>query len=280
MGEETTWTGERLETFVYNDNTIEHLHRYAFALDYVKNKIVLDIASGEGYGSNLLAKYATKVYGVDIDINTINLAKEKYDAKNLEFIMGSTDKIPLPDNCVDIVVSFETLEHHDKHNEMMEEIQRVMKPEGILIISTPEKKYYSDNKNYKNPFHIKELYLDEFKLLMSGYFNHTQFYFQNMFRGSLMVPELRATEFRSYNGSYENCYKEKGYSPMYIVCIASNKLLDMQIDISGFHGDNIEEKKLEEIIFKVRQETMIWLKKSWSYRIGNAILAPLKFFKK
>ena len=72
MSEIKTWTGERLETFVFNDNTVEHLHRYAITFDYIKGKTVLDIASGEGYGSNLLSKYAEKVFGVDIDETSIS----------------------------------------------------------------------------------------------------------------------------------------------------------------------------------------------------------------
>ena len=144
MSEIKTWTGERLETFVFNDNTVEHLHRYAITIDYIKGKTVLDIASGEGYGTNLLSKYAEKVFGVDIDETSIELAKKKYSSKNLEFKIGRADLIPLEDSSMDVVVSFETLEHHDKHQEMMLEIKRVLKPGGILIMSTPDKKYYTD----------------------------------------------------------------------------------------------------------------------------------------
>jgi len=60
------WTGERLETHILNVITIEHLHRYALALPHSTGKIVLDIACGDGYGSNLLARNAVSVIGVDI----------------------------------------------------------------------------------------------------------------------------------------------------------------------------------------------------------------------
>ena len=76
------WTGERLETFVYSRDAIEHLHRYALAKKYVNNKVVLDIASGEGYGSNLLCANAKHVYGVDIEEKVIERAKKKYKKNN------------------------------------------------------------------------------------------------------------------------------------------------------------------------------------------------------
>lgn len=169
-----TWTGERLETFIKSRDAIEHLHRYSLALEYIKGKVVVDIASGEGYGSNLMSKVANHVYGVDIDNAAIENAKNKYIKNNLEFLNGSADNIPIASNSVDVVVSFETIEHHDKHDEMMLEIKRILKEDGLLIMSSPDKKFYSDTRNYKNEFHVKELYKDEFNNLIAKYFNNHQ----------------------------------------------------------------------------------------------------------
>src|SRR3569832_184980 len=111
MNKNQSWTGERLESFVLHDATIEHLHRYALAKEFVQGKKVLDIACGEGYGSNLLAEAAEMVQGVDIDESIIAKAKNKYTAKNLRFAGGSVEKIPFDASSFDVVVSFETLEH-------------------------------------------------------------------------------------------------------------------------------------------------------------------------
>jgi ubiquinone/menaquinone biosynthesis C-methylase UbiE len=146
MKDTRKWSGERLETFIHNENAIEHLHRYALASTYVKDKIVLDIASGEGYGSNLLSVHAAKVTGVDIDAASVKRAMDVYKKNNLQFKEGSADAIPLADSSVDVIVSFETLEHHDKHEEMFSEIRRVLKQDGLLIMSTPEKRFYNDEK--------------------------------------------------------------------------------------------------------------------------------------
>lgn len=101
----------------------------------------MDIASGEGYGSSLLSKSALSVIGVDIDNDSIENAKIKYTCPNLEFRQGSTSNVPVPDNSVDVVVSFETIEHHDKHEEMMLEIKRVLTATGTLIMSSLTKNF-------------------------------------------------------------------------------------------------------------------------------------------
>ncbi|MBL7749096.1 MAG: class I SAM-dependent methyltransferase, partial [Chitinophagaceae bacterium] len=165
MSNNANWTGERLETFVFNESTIEHLHRYAIACGLAAGKTVLDIACGEGYGSYLLAAKAASVTGMDIDNTTIKKATQKYPKENLRFTQATAEKIPAADAQFDMVVSFETLEHLEDHDTMIKEIKRVLKPGGLLVISTPDKKNYSDKRNYKNPFHLKELYRNEFEAL-------------------------------------------------------------------------------------------------------------------
>jgi len=166
------WTGERLETFVYNEAMIEHLHRYAIAMEYVKSKTVLDIACGEGYGSNLLAKDARDVTGVDIDSKTVSDASKKYQKHNLKFVQGKVEEMPVADNSFDVVVSFETLEHSNDHEKIFGEIKRVLKPGGLLIISTPEKKNYSDQPGGQNPYHLQEVYKHEFIELVKRHFSY------------------------------------------------------------------------------------------------------------
>jgi ubiquinone/menaquinone biosynthesis C-methylase UbiE len=164
------WTGERYVPGVGGDIELEHLHRYMIARELAKDKVVLDIACGEGYGSNLLAMVASHVVGVDIVEDVIAGARNKYRQDNLTFKVGSCTDIPLENSSVDLVVCFETIEHHDKHREMLAEIKRVLLPNGILIISSPDKYEYSDKPNYSNPFHVKELYRNEFEDLVTEYF--------------------------------------------------------------------------------------------------------------
>jgi len=279
-----TWTGERLETFVNKDTATQHLHRYALAIDFIKGKRVLDIASGEGYGSNLMSKYAAGVIGVDIDEAAINAAIEKYKAGNLEFRLGKADDIPVPDNSMDVVISFETLEHHDRHHEMMKEIKRVLRNDGILIMSTPEKKAYSDDARHVNPFHVKELYLHEFKDLINNYFTDVHFYFQDIFKGSLIIPENESTKYTIYEGDFREINPAKSFSPKYVLSIASDTALPEYKKMSAFNGQNIlimeQQELLEKNRTQVREDTIRWIKSSWSFRIGEAIVAPARMVKK
>ncbi|RZK40095.1 MAG: class I SAM-dependent methyltransferase [Pedobacter sp.] len=272
------WTGERLETYIYNDNTIEHLHRYAISIPLIKNKVVLDIACGEGYGSNLLAEEAHFVYGVDISKETISNAQAKYVRSNLDFKHGTTSAIPLDDNSVDVVISFETIEHHDEHESMMIEIKRVTKPGGLLIISSPDKRTYTDLPKVVNPHHVKELYLGEFKSLVEKYFLNSSFYFQKMIHGSIVYQERNKSFYKEYTGSYSHVEKVIDTNHIYVICVASDDV-PPQLNLSIFTSDEIlasstlnNQLETEHVIAKV--------KSSWSYKIGNTILKPFSLLKR
>lgn len=182
------FTGERLTTELSGHYGVtEHLNRYAFAADFAKEKVVLDIACGEGYGSNYLADIATQVIGIDIDAETIDFAKNKYKKGNLTFYASSAIDIPLENHSVDVITSFETLEHLIEQDEMLNEFKRVLKPRGSLIISSPEKSIYAE-RDPNNPFHLKELRLNEFINLLSSHFSNCKFYSQRLVFGSLIMP--------------------------------------------------------------------------------------------
>lgn len=265
------FTGERLETNIYNDNAVKHLHRYAIATKYIQNKIILDIASGEGYGSNLMSEYASFVYGVDIDEETVANAKTKYRKNNLSFLLGSTSKIPLEQNSVDVVISFETIEHHDQHQMMLGEIKRVLKPEGILIISTPDKYYYSDLPNYKNKFHIKELYKEDFIKLINNYFSTLQILSQSYLNGnSLMLDEDSRKTIQFEKGNFTTL-KEVECHPVFLIAIASNNDFSKQPN-SIFDGSSVFQEKQSFLAKQVHN--------SITYKVGNVILFPLKVIKK
>jgi SAM-dependent methyltransferase len=249
------WTGERLETFVENETTVEHLHRYGVAMAFIKNKKVLDIASGEGYGSNLMALNASEVIGVDIDFDTIEKAKEKYKDPKLTFIQGSADKIPVKDSSVDVITSFETIEHHDKHDEMMNEIKRVLKPGGILLISSPEKT--ADVSG--NPFHVKELSRIEFTDLIAGHFKFAKLYSQKIVHGSVIVPvgNQGSIPFEYMEGDYEkiNVFKEMPH--IFNIVIASDQP-DLVLPGSFFDGS---ETLLQNIVMPYQNSRLYKLSK-------------------
>jgi 2-polyprenyl-3-methyl-5-hydroxy-6-metoxy-1,4-benzoquinol methylase len=184
------FTGERMIPEFNNEDEIylEHISRYMFASKFIKNKIVLDIACGSGYGTNyLLENGAERVFGIDISEETISYCKERYKKDNIEFIQGDVAEIRMANNSVDAIVSFETIEHVDENSQLqfLREIKRVLKSDGILIISTPNEKVFPD----KNSFHINELTKDEFCGLLKNNFKHSRLFFQDDLETSIIYPE-------------------------------------------------------------------------------------------
>ena len=167
---ELEFTGERFTPECVREIAYEHWHRYAWAAQLVRGKQVLDAACGEGYGSYLLSREADQVTAVDIDQSTIEHALRRYAGANIEFRQADCTKLPLADDSVDVVVSFETLEHLDEQDQLLAEFRRVLRPDGFLLISSPDKRTYSDETGYDNPYHVRELYRPEFETLLQRHF--------------------------------------------------------------------------------------------------------------
>ena len=164
------FTGERFTPECVREMAYEHWHRYAWAARLVADRVVVDAACGEGYGSELLSRSARRVTGIDIDARSIEHARRRYASERLEFECASCLDLPVADHSADVVVSFETLEHLAEHDALMGEFRRVLKPDGFLLISSPDRKTYSDETGYVNPFHVRELYRREFERLLDGHF--------------------------------------------------------------------------------------------------------------
>ncbi|MGO4808096.1 glycosyltransferase [Cupriavidus sp. 2MCAB6] len=183
------FTGERFVPTEEGAIRYEHMHRYSWSLEIAAGKDVLDIACGEGYGSALMATRAKSVIGVDISDDAVAHARSRYQQhQNLRFEAGSATAIPLPDASVDVVVSFETIEHLHGHEEMIAQIRRVLRPDGILVISSPNKKVYSDDRGYHNEYHVKELYFEELDALLRSHFPKVSYYGQRLATSSMLLP--------------------------------------------------------------------------------------------
>lgn len=266
--------GERLEFYEFSDITIEHLHRYSVVLEIVKDKRVLDIASGEGYGSFLLSKSAFSVIGVDIDTESIENAKVKYDFSNIEFRLGSTSNIPIPDNSVDVVVSFETIEHHNEHEKMMLELKRVLTPEGILIMSSPDKEFYTDKTGQNNIYHLKELYFNEFKTLINNYFKHTSYFFQKSYNfNSFISDEISYNDVEIFSGDNSNVIKNK-IEPFYNIVIASEDKV-YKLKTSIFEGSKIKNLEIKQIV----EANLLRVHNTITFKVGKFICSPFYYIK-
>lgn len=166
------FTGERFTPECVREIWYEHMHRYAFASRLAGGRRVLDAACGEGYGSALLAGAAAEVLGLDISDQAIAHARARYqEVPRLGFRQADVTCLDaLPAGDFDLVCSFETLEHVSAQEQMVAGFARLLRPDGLLLISTPDRHTYSDLTGFRNEFHTRELYREEFERLLGAHF--------------------------------------------------------------------------------------------------------------
>jgi SAM-dependent methyltransferase len=190
VNDKMEFTGERFIPGTRGEIWVEHWHRYYFAARWAQGREVLDVACGEGYGTALLAdRGARRLTGVDLSPQAIAHARSTYSRPNVEFVEASCTRMPFADASFDLVVSFETLEHIDTQREFLDEVARVLRPEGVFLLSCPNKLEYSDKRGFANEFHVKELYREELAALVSARFPALQWYGQRPSFFSVIAPE-------------------------------------------------------------------------------------------
>jgi len=190
MSDDLPFTGERFIPGTAGEIWHEHWHRYHFAAPLVAGLEVLDVACGEGYGSALLARCAAHVTGADIARTAVDHARARYAAvANLAFRQADCAALPFPDASFDAVVSFETIEHIAAQAPFLDEVRRVLRADGLLILSCPNKAEYSDRRGVANEFHVRELYRDELAALIAPRFAHVAWYGQRPSFYSVVWPE-------------------------------------------------------------------------------------------
>jgi SAM-dependent methyltransferase len=134
-----------------------HQARYRFALPYVGSRRVLDVACGSGYGLPILESRAGAVVGVDIDGATLREARASLLPRTTSLVAASGCRLPFADGSFDVVTSFETLEHLESRRSFLEELRRVLRPGGLLILSTPNANVTEPvDGRPKNPHHFHE----------------------------------------------------------------------------------------------------------------------------
>jgi O-antigen biosynthesis protein len=225
------WTGERAVPWAPDINVIyEHYHRYLWAGTLVAGMRVLDIGSGEGYGSALLAATAQAVVGVDTDPRTVEHSLLNYAGHNLSFDTGSaTDLSAYPDGSFDAVVAFEILEHLTDQTTMLREIRRVLTEDGFLVMSTPDRRAYTDATGQENPFHVHELSEPEFRALLDAHFVDVCLFGQRSANGSRIesLDSIAPAPSCSFAlESHGDDWQLAGsMSPLYLIAVASRSKL-------------------------------------------------------
>lgn len=156
----------------------EHLARYRFAAQHVQPGRTLDIASGTGYGTNLLSQTpGVSVVGADLDQLAMAQARRDYPDGRISFVIADGRFLPFCDACFDSIVTLETIEHIDDDHGYLRELTRVLRPNGVCILSTPNQAYSLRHK-IVNPYHVREYAVDELLDMLSAYFAKVELYYQ------------------------------------------------------------------------------------------------------
>ena len=255
------FTGERFVPGVRGEIWIEHWHRYHFAARCAAGKRVLDVACGEGYGTALLARTAREATGVDVSPAAIEHAKATYG--NARFLCAPCTKLPLGDASIDVVVSFETIEHIDEQAPFLDEIARVLAPGGVLILSCPNKVEYSDRRGYKNEFHVKELYRDELAALVAARFPAIAWYGQKPTFFSVIAPEAQPAAAQLVEVDEDDPAKASAQlsHPLYFVLVAGRTRSEVDalapaLSIMSDRGDWVHRDY---------EKVMKWMEQSIAY---------------
>jgi ubiquinone/menaquinone biosynthesis C-methylase UbiE len=283
-------TGERLipEKHMQSLTYGEHLARYYAAKQIVKNKTILDIASGAGYGTAILAESAKKVYGIDYSNDAIKYAKSLYKKENLQFLQGDASNIPLDDSSLDVVVSLETIEHIPKPEKFVQEVVRILKPNGIFYVSTPNDDEFTEG----NEYHLHEFTFTELDKLIKKYFKYSNYYYQGTWFASGILNE---TNFKkpAQEISAIKTFNQPLSKAIYFLALASNNKELPSLDQNAVISDRYSElgaqnnskhidatiNKLEEDKEKLKNELEnVYNSKGWKY-LQNARKAKYKIIK-
>lgn len=240
------WTGERCVPWTPDVQVAyEHYHRYLWAAPLAAGRRVLDVGCGEGYGSAILAGAgAASVTGLDVDERAVEHAKLSYSAQNLTFSAGSAlDLSGFGAGSFDMVVAFEVLEHVTEQEALLDQVTETLAPDGVLVLSTPDRLVYTEGQGRENPFHARELTEDELRALLGERFAHVSLWGQRASTGSRIASldggADRASAF-SLERSADEWHEAGMPAPMYLIAVASRGPVDLLPRESALHDHDLE----------------------------------------
>lgn len=159
-----------------------HVGRYHFASRFIgPESNVLDLGCGCGYGAEYLAQASgRRVVGMDRSAEGVAYGRRWYPGRRVKFVRGDVTGIPLHSASIDAIVAMEIIEHVEGPAAMLDEIVRVLKPKGLLLISTPNRLVTVGTQVSPNPYHVREYAPKEFRELLGNRFGEVLVFGQDL----------------------------------------------------------------------------------------------------
>jgi O-antigen biosynthesis protein len=253
MGNEEKTNPERFDPREEGGRLIESEHRarYRWASRLVKGKAVLDVACGTGYGLEMYKQAgAAAVTGVDVDPEAVELVKDRY-GKIATVLQGDLRELPLEDDSFDLVTCFETIEHVEGAAKGIAELRRVLRPEGILVISSPNPDVYVGG----NEHHVHEFRPAELAEAVREHFAHTVVYEQRAWLGSSIAAtdgKAGGSDLTQTDVLRVGAGDDEG--PIYGIVVAADAAPPANGDLIAV-GDAFETRWWSEQVDEARKET-------------------------
>lgn len=231
------------QNLIYN----EHLVRYHLAKQLVKDKTVLEVACGSGYGAKILAEAgAKKVIAVDINQATIEQAQARYAHNNIEYVVDSAEELAkVADNSVEVVTSFETIEHLKNYQQYLIALSRVLTDNGLVVISTPNKEIFQE----KNPYHVKEFNLSELTAELNKQFKYVTILKQRNALASFLVGNQSGTPIMT---------ADTDTPALYFVALCSQQPINVKLNSVA---------SLNTVAWQKWNNNPGWLAVNWLYKL-------------
>ncbi len=206
----------------------EHVHRYKIC-SILASGSVLDISCGIGYGSDIICENPTVsgYLGIDISATEIEYATKQFANDKKSFALGNICSLTAEANTFDTIVSLETLEHIEDPNLAIQELARVLKQDGILCGSVPEKDYDDECERVygPNPFHLHKFSKQDLKSSLEKHFASVEI---------ISIGVVFGTNVEGHSNSCQIMDYQKPKGSYFFLATHSNR--DLKIDLSKISG--------------------------------------------
>jgi ubiquinone/menaquinone biosynthesis C-methylase UbiE len=179
-----------------------HESDYQRAATLARGKTVLDLGCNGGHGTSIVGKTCHHVTGVDVSASAIAAAQAKHASDKVRFRLVDGITLPFPSQSFDLVTSCQVIEHLVDYEVYLREIQRVLKPAGLLLVTTPNAaiRVHPGQKPW-NAFHVREFRANELQELLQRHFASTRVL------GQFATPA-------TYEVEYNRCINARGSLPV------------------------------------------------------------------